>query len=216
MSSDLPNDDPSPAADGDAGSPELALVSLLRARGTPLIDALEDHLPGSRKRSEDASELAFAAAEEMGLTRASAELVREAARLHEIGRVYVPADALAKPASDRTPEERFEVEAQHERGAQLARGAGIPDRVCTWIRLGAERFDGGGPGGLAGDAIPIQARISRAGYACYAAVEEAPEDRAAAEPGASRLDALRAAAGHELDPAVVDALEAVLTRGQSA
>jgi putative nucleotidyltransferase with HDIG domain len=209
MTSDLPSDAPSPGAEGEPGSPELALVSLLRARGEPLLDALESHLPGSRERCGDAAELAHAAAEEMGLTRSSAELVREATRLHDIGRVYVPAETLAKPEDERTPEESEQIEGHHEMGAQLARGAGIPDRVCTWIRLGAERFDGTGPAGLAGDEIPIQARFSRAGYAAHDAL------RAGSPEAGAHAEALRAASGSELDPAVVAALEAVLNRDRA-
>ena len=107
------------------------------------------------------------------------------------------------------------MEAHHEWGAQLARGAGIPERVCEWIRLGAERWDGGGPNGLAGEAIPLQARISRAAYACYAALTEgAREGGTAADPHRRPFDALHGSAGRELDPMVVDALETMLTRAR--
>lgn len=214
MSSDLPSGVPSAPAsvEDEGGGP--GLVALLRMRGAPLIDALEAHFPGSREVGEAAASYAFAAAVELGLDRPSAELIREAAKLHDVGRIYVRAETLAKPAWSRTPEEGGQVEAHHELGAQLARGAGIPDRVCEWIRLGAERYDGGGPNGLAGEAIPVQSRISRAAYACYGALT----DRAGAgpAPGLGAPDALRGAAGRELDPRVVDALESVLERARLA
>ena len=211
MSSDPLNAVPSSAPDPDDGS-DLGLLSLVRARGAPLIDALEAHHPGSRERAEAASAYAFATAVELGLTRSTAELIRETAKLQDVGRVYIPAEVLAKPASSRTPEEGAQVDGQQERGAQLARGAGIPDRVCEWIRLGAERYDGGGPNGLAREAIPIQARISRAGYACYEALSEGAGPR-----GRDRdaLDSLHASAGRELDPAVVAALETLLMRART-
>ena len=202
MSSHPPSDAPSPEPSADAAS-DLSLASLLRIRGAPLLEALEGHLPGSREVGDAASSYAFAAAVELGFTRSSAELVREAAKLHDVGRMYVPAEILAKPAWSRTPEEGALVEAHHEWGAQLARGAGIPDRVCEWIRLGAERYDGGGPNRLAGEAIPLQARISRAAYACHAALTEG-------QP----LDALHGSSGRELDPIVVDALETLLIRAR--
>jgi HD-GYP domain-containing protein (c-di-GMP phosphodiesterase class II) len=192
----------------------LSLVALIRMRGAPLIDALDAHFPGSREAGEGAAAYAFAAAVELGLMRSSAELIREAAKLHDIGRVYVPAEILAKPAWSRTPQEGAQVEAHHEWGAQLARGAGIPDRVCEWIRLGAERWDGGGPTRLAREAIPLQARISRAGYACYAALTEGGGGAGAGQERRP-VDAMRASAGRELDPMVVDALETVLTRARS-
>jgi HD-GYP domain-containing protein (c-di-GMP phosphodiesterase class II) len=211
MSSDLPNAAPSSAADPDDGA-DRSLVSALRVRGRPLIDALDAHFPGSREQAEAASAYAFAAAAELGLDRSSAELIREVTRLHDVGRVYVPAEILAKPAGSRTPEEAAQVDAHHAWGAQLARGAGLPDRVCEWIRLGAERYDGGGPNRLAGEAIPLEARISRAGYACYAALTAGA---GSADPGRRPLDALHAAAGRELDPRVVGALEAVLARART-
>ena len=64
-----------------------------------------------------------------------------------------------------------------------------------------------GPRGLAGEEIPLQARISRAAHACRDALAEATPDE-----GGSPVDALRLAAGRELDPVVVEALEAVLAR----
>jgi len=215
MSSPPPSDAPSPTDSGAASkgeSPsELSLVALLRMRGAPLLDALESHFPGSREGADAASSYAFAAAVELGLNRSGAELIREAAKLHDVGRVYIPIEILAKPAWSRTPAEGAQVETHHELGAQLARGAGIPERICEWIRLGAERFDGGGPNRLAGEAIPLQARVSRAAYACYAALAEGTESRNEPSP----VEALRGSAGRELDPLVVDALETVLVRARS-
>jgi response regulator RpfG family c-di-GMP phosphodiesterase len=210
MSSVRLSEGPSPA-DSPA---ELSLVSLLRVRGAPLLDGLEAHLPGSREEAEGASSYAFAAAVELGLGRLDAELVRETTKLHDVGRVYVPADVVAKPATSRTPEEAAQAARAHELGAQLARGAGLPERVCEWIRFGAERYDGGGPGALAGKEIPLQARIARAAHACFAALTRAPnEDVATGRP--DPVSVLWAAAGGELDPLVVDALESVLARAQA-
>lgn len=217
MSSALPSDGPSNAADGEpAEAPEPGreavaepgLISLLRSRGAPLLEALEAHHPASRERSEAASAYAFAAAVELGMSRESADLVREVARLQEVGHVYVPAEVLAKPAADRSSDEVSQLEAHHEKGAQLARGAGLPDQVCEWIRFGAERYDGTGPNGLANAAIPLQSRITAAALACYSALSESRaegSDRAPAE-------VLRASARRELDPRVVDALAGVLDR----
>jgi HD-GYP domain-containing protein (c-di-GMP phosphodiesterase class II) len=220
MSLDPPSGAHSPAPDaesGAAGDPaaaeraDLSLVPLVRSRGAALIDALEAHFPGSREQADAASTYAFATAVELGMGRGAAELTREAAKLHDVGRVYVPAQVLARPAWSRSRSEAAEVELHHEKGAQLALGAGIPERVCEWIRMGAERYDGGGPNGLRGEAIPLQARISRAAYATYGALTTESTERA---DGRARrpADALRASAGRELDPRVVDALTSVLER----
>ncbi len=209
MSSDRPNDDPLPAAS------TASLVELLASRGGLLLDGLETHLPGSREKAEAAAAYALAAAVELGLPRASCELAREAAKLHDVGLVYVPVEALSKAPRDRTEEELILISSHHEKGAQLARGAGLPERVCEWIQLGAERFDGGGPAGLAGEAIPLQARISRAAHACYQALRGRAGEGGEPVPARSPTEILGARAGSDLDPMVVDALNAVLSRAQA-
>jgi response regulator RpfG family c-di-GMP phosphodiesterase len=217
MSSDPPSAAPSAAPDqtpdpAEGAAEELSLIPLVRSRGAALIDALEAHYPGSREQAEAASTYAFATAVELGLDRSAAELTREAAKLHDIGRVYVPAETLAKPAWNRAGEEAADVEGHHEKGAQLALGAGIPEQVCEWIRLGAERYDGGGPRGLRGETIPLQARISRAAYAAYAALTAEGAERGPDGSRRNPADTLRGSAGRELDPRVVDALAEVLDR----
>ena len=217
MSSVHPSGGPSPGPSGTgegAGSlPELgsdlSLVSVLRMRGAPLLGALEAHYPGARERAEAAAAYAFAAAVELGLDRGNAEIIREVTKLHDVGRVYVPAEILAKPEGGRTRDEAALVATHFEKGAQLAAGAGLPPEACEWIRLGAERWDGGGPNRLAGEAIPLPARVARVADACHAALMEA-----GAQPHAARTAerALQGAAGRELDPHVVAALIGVLAR----
>jgi len=195
-------------------SSELALAPLVRMRGAPLLDALEDHLHGSREQAEGSASYAFAAAVELGMPRSEAEVTRESAKLHDVGRVYVPAEVLAKPAWRRSRDEGAQVQAHHEWGAELARGTGLPDQICDWIRDGGERYDGRGPRGVAGIAIPLQSRISRAAYACYAALTHNAEEPEQADPEHPRRtgDVLRASAGHELDPDVVEALASAIER----
>ncbi|MGH2954864.1 MAG: HD domain-containing protein [Solirubrobacterales bacterium] len=183
MSSDRPSDARSPTAES-----ELELAALARERGEELIEALESQLEGAREHAEATGAYAFAAAVELGHGRGRAALVRETGRLHEIGRVY-----------------GRDLEAHHGHGAQLARGAGIPEQVCGWIAAAGARYDGGGSRELAGERIPEASRVVRA--ACELA-------RALAGGGPDAESALRARAGTELDPAVVDALASVLSRSR--
>ena len=208
MSSDLPNAGRSPTPEPPA---DLALAALVRLRGAPLIGALEQHLPGSREHGDATGSYAFAAAVEMGLGRVGAELCRETAKLHDAGKVYVPAAILAKVEADLTSEEREQLESHWEAGAKLALGAGIPDDVCGWLLETRERFDGAGPGGFAGSTIPIASRVSRAACACDLAIS-APGGAPAAERRRMALEELRAASGRELDPDVVEAIASVLER----
>ena len=214
MSLDRPSDARSPEADEPAPSGfEPSLATLIRSRGSALLGGLERHRPGAGDHADRTAVYAFAAAVEMGLDRDRAEAVREAARLHEVGMVYVPAKALAKPSGELTPQERSLIESRFARGAELARGAGIPDRACEWIAAVGERFDGSGPAGLAGERLPIESRTVRVACACdtILAAQE-PTGGSPHERQQTAVEELRRAAGTELDPGVIAALAALLAR----
>jgi HD-GYP domain-containing protein (c-di-GMP phosphodiesterase class II) len=227
MSSDRPSGAPSsepepagPPAGAHVHRPgnadnELGLATLVKARGSELLDALERHLPSSRDHADGTAAYGFAAAVELEFERDHAEAVREAARLHEVGNVYLPPAVLAKPPGELTPEDRKLLDSRFASGAELARGAGIPDRVCEWIGAIPERFDGSGPAGLAGERIPIESRVVRVACACdtaLAAPAPTPGDVSSDERREMAIQALRAAAGTELDPRVTAALAAMLER----
>jgi HD-GYP domain-containing protein (c-di-GMP phosphodiesterase class II) len=215
MSSDHPSDARSSAAresgGGAAAGTAPDLTSLLRARGAPLIEALERHLPGAREHAEGTAAYAFAASVELGFERTQCEVAREAAKLHEIGQVYVPAGVLAKPASERDAAETGQVDAHYEAGYRLARGAGVPEYACGWLLRARERYDGAGPEGLAADRIPIESRLIRAACACETALS-APPDTAGPLPHRHAILELGSRAGNELDPRVAAALTAVIER----
>ena len=148
-----------------SGAPSLAAdpgrAAVVAALGAALIDALDAHLPGAREHAEATAAYAFAIAAELAWSRERAELVREAAKLHDAGMVYVPAATLRKPEAERDEDERALLASHIEAGAGLARGAGLPDDVCGWILATRERWDGGGPEGLRGAAIPEEGRLIR-------------------------------------------------------
>jgi response regulator RpfG family c-di-GMP phosphodiesterase len=196
-----------------AGWPsEVDLAKHVQVSGATLLDALESHRPGSRDHADATASYGFAAAVELGLEREHAEAVREAARLHEVGLIYVPTAVLTAAAEARDPEGRALIEAHPAYGAELARGAGVPAPACDWIRASAERFDGRGPARLAGERVPLQARIIRVACACDTALTAPHHDGSAAEHRSAAFAAMRAAGGHELDPRVVEALTAMLDR----
>jgi HD-GYP domain-containing protein (c-di-GMP phosphodiesterase class II) len=213
MSWDPQSGAPSSEADPFANGPPLAdLAELARARGATLLDALESHRPGAREHAEATASYGFAAAVELGFEREHAEAVRETARLHDVGMIYVPAAVLAAAPEDRDPEGRALIDAHPAYGAELALGAGVPAQVCAWIRARAERFDGRGPAGLAGERVPLEARIVRVSCVCDSALTTPVLGGSAAEHRTAAFASLRAAAGRELDPRVVDALTGMLDR----
>jgi HD-GYP domain-containing protein (c-di-GMP phosphodiesterase class II) len=200
-----PETDPTASADAD---PTLAAVA--RARGEVLLDGLERHLPGSRRHADGTASYAFAVAVELGADRLRAELVREAARLHDVGKVYVPAEVLTRPAGELEADELALMDSHQAYGAALAIGAGVPDLACEWIGAAGEHFDGSAGHGLAGERIPREARVIRVACACDAALSRRPA-AARALPWIATAE-LRAAAGAELDPPVVEAVAGVLER----
>ena len=201
MSSDPPSGGPSATPEREepgrepTPAPEPGRADVVSALGAPLLEALERHLPGTRRHAESTSGSAFAAAEELDLGRERAELVRETAKLHDIGMVYVPAAVLRKPHDQLTDEERDMLASHIEAGARLAVGAGIPEAVGEWILRTRERWDGRGPEGLTAEAIPIESRIVRVACAADLMVGSAGVE--------ATVTALRAARGSELDPRVV-------------
>jgi HD-GYP domain-containing protein (c-di-GMP phosphodiesterase class II) len=226
MSSDRQSDVRSsgPEQDGAGGStageaaptPQLepGLAAVVGTRGATLLDGLERHLPGSSDHADGTASYAFATAVELGLERGHAEAVREIAGLHEMGKVYVPAAVLAKLPGELTPEESAQFDSHFAKGAELARGAGIPEPAAAWIEAAGERFDGAGPGGLLREQIPLESRIVRAACAfdgAFAAVAAAPP----AERRRAAIEELRSAAGSELDPRVVETLASIVERAAS-
>jgi HD-GYP domain-containing protein (c-di-GMP phosphodiesterase class II) len=213
MSWDPRSGAPSSGADpASAGGAYGDLAEPARARGATLLDALEGHHAGSRDHAEATASYAFAAAVELGFEREHAEAVRETARLHEVGMIYVPATVLAAAPEQRSAEGTALIDAHPDYGAKLALGAGVPPQICDWIRATAERFDGRGPAGLAGERIALEARIVRVACVCDWALTTPQPGGTAAEHRTAAFEVLRAAAGRELDPRVVEALAGMLDR----
>ncbi|MEB3236542.1 MAG: diguanylate cyclase [Candidatus Sericytochromatia bacterium] len=148
----------------------------------------------------------------LALAEADLEALAVAARFHDLGKVAVPPSVLHKPGA-LTPEERAVVEVHPEVGARLLAPVSRHPSAVAAIRHHHERFDGSGyPGGLAGEDIPLLARIL--------AVAEAWDGMTTAKawrPALPSLDALAEmqASGH-FDPAVLGVLSQMLAAGDLA
>ncbi len=208
MSSDPPTAVPSPGAENPDAA--RALAALLRARGAPLLEALDAHQRGAAEHAEGTASFALAAAAALGLEPARREVIAEAARLHEIGQIYVAAEVLAKRPGERDAAEASAFEAHFEAGYRLARGAGIPEPACGWLLRARERYDGSGPESLAGEAIALESRLIAA--ACECQSELAAESGGSEAPVPRAIAALEAGSGTALDPRIATALVAVLAR----
>lgn len=180
---------------GDDPAAEAALV---RERGAPLLEALEERLPDARRRGAVAARVGVELAAAAGLSTENAVLIGEAARLHEVGKLYLEPELLGRAEADLGPVERERLAAHAEHGHALALGAGVPAHACSWILHARERWDGAGPTGLAGADIPIAARIIAVAREYLAAPAPDPE----ADPREAAVDRLEALAGTVLDPAL--------------
>jgi putative nucleotidyltransferase with HDIG domain len=170
--------------------------------------AMEVRDPYTAQHEEAVAELAVATAAELGLGRHEQQAVRYAALTHDIGKISVPAAILGKPGS--LDEAEWEVMRRHTiTGAQMLAGIPFFDEVHPLVRGHHERFDGGGyPDGLAGEAIPVGARILCVCDSYNAMITSRPYR--AAMPVGDALDELRRGSGTQFDPRIVAAFERAL------
>jgi putative nucleotidyltransferase with HDIG domain len=144
---------------------------------------------------------AAAIARGLGLSRGRVERIHAAAILHDIGKTRTPTAILAK--ADPLTEQEYLILKEHaETGAAMVTTLGDPE-LTGIVRHHHERIDGAGyPAGLAGESIPIGARIVAVADVFDALTSERPY-HAAMAPGEA-LALLEAEAGAQLDPRVVD------------
>ena len=151
---------------------------------------------------------ALAVGLELGEDRISE--IRDAALLHDVGKIAVPDDILHKPGLLTSRE--WEVMRRHsEAGAAIVAQAGMAE-TALWIRHLHERLDGlGYPDGLAGDEIPFESRLLHAADAFEAMTSPRPYRNAA--PVEDALLALEESAGSQLDPLLAAQLAGLVRRG---
>jgi HD-GYP domain-containing protein (c-di-GMP phosphodiesterase class II) len=180
-------------------------------RGTAMLlgDVIEADDEYTGAHSRDVVALVLSVADRLALDPHQRQRAEFAALLHDVGKVKIPLEIINKPGPlDKT--ERALMNTHTIVGqTMLERIGGLLGDVGGIVRSCHERWDGGGyPDGLAGEAIPFEARIVCACDAWSAMTTDRtyrkalPDDLAKAE--------LRACAGTHFDPHVVGALLAVL------
>ena len=182
-------------------------------RGTALLlgDVVEADDTYTGEHSRDVVLLSIAVAEELGLDARGKRDTEFVALLHDVGKIRIPDEIINKPGP-LTPEERAVVETHTLIGEEmLDRVGGVLGNVGQLVRSCHERWDGGGyPDGLAGEQIPVVARIVCACDA-YSAITTDRAYRAGRSPEEA-LAELRRCAGTQFDPDVVEALARAATR----
>jgi diguanylate cyclase (GGDEF)-like protein len=154
------------------------------------------------------ADLASAVCRHLDVPAVEAARIRQAAQLHDIGKVSIPEEILRKPVRPTMQEWAF-LQQTPAVGERIAMSAPALAAIAPLIRSAREHYDGTGyPDSLAGEEIPLGARII-AGCAALIAMTSN-------RPYADRLDIV--AALHELnlsvgtafDPRVVAALRQIL------
>jgi diguanylate cyclase (GGDEF)-like protein len=180
--------------------------ALRLAQALALSAAVREGMP--ELHSQQVAELSAAIAQQLGLDEPAVLRTRLGGWLHDVGKVAIPDRVLAK-RSALDAEEWATMRTHAEVGEQIIRRvAGLVDAAPA-VRNHHERWDGTGyPDGLAGDEIPLEARIVGVADAYSAITSDRPY-----QAGRSREEAvveLRRSAGTHLDPDVVEALIRVL------
>jgi len=189
----------------------LELSSAYRGTAMLLGEVIEADDAYTGDHSRGVVELAVAVADELGLDLRRRSRVEFGALLHDVGKISVPKEIINKPGA--LTDEEWAIMRRHtiEGEKLLQRVGGMLAEVGTIVRSSHEHYSGGGyPDGLAGEDIPIEARI----VSCCDAYSAMTTDRTyrAAMPIDEALAEVTHCAGTQFDPRVAAALVKVVMR----
>ena len=169
-----------------------------------LVQALGERQPELRGRLNGVAALTRAVARALELSADDVDVLVRAAELHDVGKVAVPESILSKPGPLDDVEWGF-VRQHTIVGERILSAAPALVPVAKLVRSSHERYDGSGyPDGLAGEEIPLGARIISVCDAYHAMISARPYERAL--PRDEAISELRRCAGEQFDPDVVRSL----------
>ena len=152
--------------------------------------------------SDRVATLSAEIASELGLPPDEVELTRLAGSLHDLGKLAIPEEILRKAAT-LSEAERLVLERHPQIGYRMLESLGV-DPIADWVLHHHERWDGQGyPDGLAGEGIPLGARIIHVADA-FDAMTSDRLYRTALSYEAAVVEVERCA-GTQFDPGVVEA-----------
>lgn len=176
---------------------------------TTFVAALEQSDPASVGHSARVADLAEALGAELGVRGQQAEELRYAALVHDIGIMVVRPELPTEAASDEI-DFLSALSGHPQAGVAMLEGLDFLEGALPAIAHHHERWDGRGyPSGLAGEQIPLAARIIAVADA-FDALTAAPDGSAVGPPEAVAI--LESRAGTHLDPRAVEAMRGVLAR----
>ena len=169
------------------------------------VDARDAYTAGHSRRVQ---QLALAIGRELGLSQAELDLLGHAALFHDIGKLAIPDAILLKPS--RLSSDEWALMQRHaDEGARIIDRLGFLGDAVPAIRHHHERWDGAGyPDGLAGEEIPLGARIIHVADALDSMLTN--RIYKVARPADQALEELRRGGGSQFCPRCVGALERLL------
>jgi putative nucleotidyltransferase with HDIG domain len=148
-------------------------------------------------------QLATLIGQEMGLSPPRVDAIRVSGLLHDIGKIYVPAEILSKPGQLSDPERKI-IQSHCQVGFDLLRGISFEWPVAQIVLQHHEQLDGSGyPQGLKGGEILIEARVLRVADVVEALSSHRPYRPAFGVEFA--LAEIASLGGTSFDPEVVEA-----------
>jgi HD-GYP domain-containing protein (c-di-GMP phosphodiesterase class II) len=172
-----------------------------------LVSVLEERDSQLAHHLADVADLAEAVGRRLQVPVPQLQTIRQAAELHDVGKLAIPEEILDKPGSLTDDEWAF-VRRHTVIGERILGSAPALGAAAQIVRSTHERWDGTGyPDGLAGADIPLGARIISVCDAFDAMTSHRPY--AAAVTRDEALRELFRCAGKQFDPAVVEAFAAV-------
>ncbi len=190
-------------ASGDLDRQESALkrsfIGIIRS----LVTALDARDMATAHHSSRVADNAVIIAQAMGLDEAAVSEVQVAGFLHDVGKIGIRDDVLTKHGPY-TDEDRAVMQRHTIFGHDILKPVPISDRIKLAVRHSHERWDGQGyPDGLAGEDIPLAARIVAVADVFEALTSDRPY-RAARRPQTA-VEEIERGAGTQFDPNVVKA-----------
>jgi diguanylate cyclase (GGDEF)-like protein/PAS domain S-box-containing protein len=169
---------------------------------------LKDHYTG--EHVENTVKYATEIAKALGLSRDETELVKQAAMLHDLGKVGISENILLKK-SKLTKKEFEEIKKHPQIGADIIRPIQYLRSIIPFIFYHHERWDGKGyPSGIKREEIPMGARIIALADVYQALTSDRPYRKA--YPKKKAIEIIKSGAGTQFDPKIVDIFLKILNK----
>lgn len=169
---------------------------------------LKDHYTG--EHVENTVHFATGVAKELNLAKEDVELIKQAAMLHDLGKIGISENILLKKG--KLNKKEFEEIKRHPQiGADIIRPIQFLHDLIPFIFYHHERWDGKGyPSGIRGEDIPLGARVIAIADVYQALISDRPYHKAFTKSAA--IEIIKKSSGTQFDPRIVSAFLKVVSK----